>query len=775
MKISACQGRDTKIYYKDYKNLHVKTMARLFELSRTCSLSSYHYGEGVTSSGEECQGHRAGDSITGAGDVLFFDFDDTGLTFSQLSEALDGLSAFAGPSKSWTEDCLKFHAAVQIDRDLPLDANEFKKWYRAVVQWLGLEKYYDPAMVTQVQQLAPHWMKDGPSFINEGTALDMDAVLAAYIEPEIEAGKSGDGLAGVVDEAAIFTLSTDGTKLTVADMRERVTTQGKQRVHCIAGLEHDGRRDTAFVSENDGTVYYHCSGGRCGQTLILAADPGFVPELDGGGSESALPETLHDWIDKARELISHHPVYNYAVQMGAKPEEKETAVVWVANHILKQVGVRRIEGSLHLFDGKVWQPFLREENGVARFATAVCRAAGFPWLADSPARLPRIAKLVLRDVRELERRSEFDALNLQNGVYVMGKGLCKHDPRFVFTSVLPYSYDASATCPTWETVVSRVMLGSPEMVEALQDAIGYLLLPKFNLEKMICFVGEGSNGKTTVNKVVRMLVGANNYSSQRLHMLTKEGGEGAYARAAMVGKLINITEELSPKAMESTLFKEIVSGDEVDARWPYGRPFTLARCPKQLASTNTTDRLVQERTEGFQRRLHLIPFNYRIVDADKDTQIANKLAVELPGILNWVLAGAARVMKQQRLGTAPEMTHLFEKVVRDSSTTQQYFEERLDQIPVPDKREDWPKTVCHIGPIYEDYVRYCQDNGYHPVGRNKFSRELERLGAVKINKSLTVRNKSLKASGFWLRLLKPHEWREPGERQNTSNLRLVPK
>ena len=55
---------------------------------------------------------------------------------------------------------------------------------------------------------------------------------------------------------------------------------------------------------------------------------------------------------------------------------------------------------------------------------------------------------------------------------------------------------------------------------------------------------------------------------------------------------------------------------------------------------------------GIWRRLRLVPFTVRIPDERKDTALAGKLLAELPGILNWALAGC---LEWQRRGlVAPE-------------------------------------------------------------------------------------------------------------------------
>ena len=75
IKFSASRGREgAKTYYKDFfqEAEQMKDMGRML---RKYAVSSYMYSDGVTDTGEEVQGRKAGATLVGAGNVLLFDFD----------------------------------------------------------------------------------------------------------------------------------------------------------------------------------------------------------------------------------------------------------------------------------------------------------------------------------------------------------------------------------------------------------------------------------------------------------------------------------------------------------------------------------------------------------------------------------------------------------------------------------------------------------------------------------------------------------------------------
>ena len=719
MKFSASPMTSGKGYYKNFAPHEALRMEDMLTYMRQFSLSSYLYTEAITETagGEKCSYRRAGECVVGAGDVMFFDFDSKykPVTFEELYEYFRGVSSCITPSKGWSEEVEKYHVAVALDRPLPMNKLEFVTWYRAVAQFLGIDGLYDPAMESWVQNLAPHGRAESLDAVIKGDAVNVDEVLAAYVPIE-SAQEGGSGYAGDID--TVFTLSRGQEQLDTVAMIEKVMRDGKQRVWCAAGLEHDGRKDTAFVDEHEGEVFYHCSGGRCGHTMRLAINP-FVPE---GKSESVevLPETLLSIIEHSREFAG-------ALADDAPAAYLNSAINYALDETAKRMGVAKVEGTIRRFTGVYWREAFASKESIRRFLRDELLRAGFHAKGYSQATTESAFKYFVNHIepKELEATGR-NCLNLSNGVLDIDTGMLgPHDASMLFTSVLPYRYDAAAKAPVWEVVVDRVMCGDKDTMKAFKQAMGYLLLRSFNVEKMVGFVGEGENGKSTVFKVLKKLVGRSGYSAQPIQGLLKQGSEGHYAKAQLAGKLVNITNELAPASLEADAFKDLISGEDIIARNIFEAPFTLATTPKQVVAMNSTDNLVKERTHGFTRRLHLIPFNYTLKEEHKDPDLDKKLEAELPGILNWCLEGAKEVMEQGKLFESMAMKRLFEAVKRDSNPVQQFVEERVRSI---EGELDYDSVVISGAAIHLSYKNFCLENGYLPMGRNRMMNELKRLG-----------------------------------------------
>lgn len=56
----------------------------------------------------------------------------------------------------------------------------------------------------------------------------------------------------------------------------------------------------------------------------------------------------------------------------------------------------------------------------------------------------------------------------------------------------------------------------------------------------------------------------------------------------------------------------------------------------------------KDQSNGYFRRFLILPFNVQLPKAKVDSKLAKRIAVsELPGIMEWVLAGRKRLIQQQ--------------------------------------------------------------------------------------------------------------------------------
>ena len=309
-------------------------------------------------------------------------------------------------------------------------------------------------------------------------------------------------------------------------------------------------------------------------------------------------------------------------------------------------------------------------------------------------------------------------VNLTNGTLVItpeGQHHQAFDPADFLTHQLPYAHDPMATAPRFHQFLARVQ---PDLdcQRVLAEFIAYLFVATstLKLEKALILLGSGANGKSVFYEIIMALLGEANTTSYSLQSLT-DGR--AYYRANLVGKLVNYVSELSGK-LDPNAFKQLISGEPIEARLPYGQPFVMKNYAKFIANCNELPTDV-EQTDAYFRRFLVIPFEVTIPEAERDPQLATKIiASELPGILNWVLEGLQRLLAQQGFTPCEAAKRQVEDFQKQSDSVRLFMDEEGYQAD--------PEQSIMLSELYNRYKGYCSDGMYTPVNLKNFSKRLKR-------------------------------------------------
>lgn len=349
------------------------------------------------------------------------------------------------------------------------------------------------------------------------------------------------------------------------------------------------------------------------------------------------------------------------------------------------------------------------------FAKECCQKIGLPdiYLTDSSF-MKGIYDDVAHDLAHNICHPEHPGevwINLQNGTLkVNRKGEIKldaHRREDYFHYVLPYSYDPKATCEMWQRFLDQV-LPDRSVQSVLGEYLGYCFTNGIKAEKMLVLQGSGSNGKSVVMDVIEGLVGSANVSNVTLAKLTQD----EKMRCEIENKLVNISTE-SNKELETSTLKILVSGEPVMAYKNYIGPRTLTNYAKLITSYNTMPKA--EATHGFYRRFLIIPFMVTISKKEEDLDLAKKLMVELPGILNWVIEGLQRFLQNYSFSECAACDEALQNYRLNSDSVRLFVNECCEI----------DNTFPSSGPwLYNQYKIYCSDTGTHYVGRNEFYKRL---------------------------------------------------
>lgn len=213
----------------------------------------------------------------------------------------------------------------------------------------------------------------------------------------------------------------------------------------------------------------------------------------------------------------------------------------------------------------------------------------------------------------------------------------------LITKQIGTNYDPQAQCPLWLAFLETVTGGDKELVLFLQTAIGYTLTGMTTEQCLFFLHGKGQNGKGVFTSIIESLLGDYSQTApESLFVVNKNGGGIPNDLARLVGCRLSVAAELDEGASfaESRL-KSLTGSDTITARFLHKEYFDFAPTHKFWISGNHKP-AVKGTDMGIWRRIRLIPFTVTIPEEKKDKRLVEKLRAEMPGILNWAIAGCLR-------------------------------------------------------------------------------------------------------------------------------------
>ena len=244
-------------------------------------------------------------------------------------------------------------------------------------------------------------------------------------------------------------------------------------------------------------------------------------------------------------------------------------------------------------------------------------------------------------------------LNCSNGSLCLKTGTLRpHRERDLLTQLVPVAYKTDASAPRWERFLCEVFKKNSDLVDFVQRAVGLSLTGRV-LEHVLLFLhGTGRNGKSVFLKTIQTALGPDYAQSLRPEVLVHAHGTGAHSSeiARLRGARFVATSEPDPgrRLAESTV-KLLTGGDRLVARRLYQEPFEFSPSATFFMAANHKPS-IRGTDEGIWRRIMMIPFHFRITEAQEDKQLDKRLADELPGILAWAVRGC---LDYQRFGLKP--------------------------------------------------------------------------------------------------------------------------
>lgn len=246
------------------------------------------------------------------------------------------------------------------------------------------------------------------------------------------------------------------------------------------------------------------------------------------------------------------------------------------------------------------------------------------------------------------------------------------------TSVTP-APPGTAT-PLWTRYLTEATGGDTAYQAWLQRFAGYGLTGDIS-EEMFAFVyGKGGAGKGTLLSTLEAIMGDYAFKAPTDLFRADSRTNREYQLAKLDGiRMVFSSETEQGTSMAESLVKEITGNEgKINARHPYGKPFTFAPRFKLVIVGNFAPKL-NGRTDSMERRMRVAPFNRP--PAVPDTTLKERLRDEFPGILRWMIDGCL-VWQRERLGRCAAV----------DGASLLFFEEQ-------DSVTQWATERCSVGPL----------------------------------------------------------------------------
>ncbi|WP_415281500.1 DNA primase family protein [Clostridium perfringens] len=304
-------------------------------------------------------------------------------------------------------------------------------------------------------------------------------------------------------------------------------------------------------------------------------------------------------------------------------------------------------------------------------------------------------------------------VNVRNGLLdIRDMSFKEHTPSYLSTVQLNVEYNPHANCPQFEKFLNEVL--DCRLIPLVQEILGYLLTTNTSAQKSFVLLGPARTGKSTLLWVVEyLLLGKKNVSN----IPWQEIGD-KFKTAELLGKLANVFSDLPSKSIDDTgIFKVVTGEDYLMAEKKNKNPFKFRPFARLVFSCNELPKNYVDRTEGFYRRLIIVPFNRQIEKNKIDKALKYKFQREKEGILNWALEGLKRLYENNFEFSENELTDEVKKEYKRENNNVISFVEECCEID--------SLFSCSRIEIYESYKEFCGESGLKALSQIKFNKELE--------------------------------------------------
>ncbi|CAM7054134.1 DNA primase [Escherichia coli] len=370
-----------------------------------------------------------------------------------------------------------------------------------------------------------------------------------------------------------------------------------------------------------------------GQKLAAAGvqDANFYPE----GMHGQEVQNWREYLARERQNLSDGLVIELPVKQKAQLSQ-------MADSERAQLLADRFDGVcvhpeseiVHVWRGGVWCPVSTMELSREMVAIYSEHRATFS------KRVINNAVEALKVIAEPMGEPSGDLLPFANGALDLKTGeFSPHTPEDWITTHNGIEYTPPApgenirdNAPNFHKWLEHAAGKDPRKMMRICAALYMIMANRYDWQMFIEATGDGGSGKSTFTHIASLLAGKQNTVSAEMTSLDDAGG-----RAQVVGSRLIVLADQPKYTGEGTGIKKITGGDPVEINPKYEKRFTAVIRAVVLA-TNNNPMIFTERAGGVARRRVIFRFDNIVSEAEKDRELPEKIAAEIPVIIRRLLA-----------------------------------------------------------------------------------------------------------------------------------------
>ncbi|MBA7571501.1 hypothetical protein ES708_13264 [subsurface metagenome] len=312
-------------------------------------------------------------------------------------------------------------------------------------------------------------------------------------------------------------------------------------------------------------------------------------------------------------------------------------------------------------------------------------------------------------------------INLENGLLdVRTRKLSPHTPVFLSTVRIPIAYDPQAKCPKIEKFLGDIL--RQEDIKVILEFFGYIVIPDYSIPVVLILLGEGSNGKTQLLRLLGQFIGRGNYVSVSLQDIENN----TFAVASLEGKLLNMQGDLSSQWLSGIgMLKQLSGQDPITANRKYRDPLHFDNVARLVFASNRPPKIEEDTLAVWRRILPIDLPNTFQGEKDVKNYIGTILTPqELSGLLNLALDSLQQLLNKSDFSYQGSYADRSRQYTIASDPARAFVEERCD-VGAEFKvlKEE----------LYEAYKIFCNEHRVQLSGDSQFAKELREVPGLSIS------------------------------------------